>query len=130
MRPLVTKQQLIDFLKSKITKVEIFEDIPTDHSTVRHGIYVSNVLISSTASIASGFKACGNVVKATDQFDIVMVSFQDDNNLDDSADQITDLPYATILQEYADVSYTVTRSYKNRAEYRFYEFSLERLEQE
>ena len=130
MTPGVTKTQLVDYLKSKNLGVEIFEEIPTDETNVRHGIYVSNPMIASIATPISGFKGCGNVVIATDNFDIVVVSFQDDDKLSRVADVITDLPYATILGEYSDVKYTTTRNYLNRAEYRVYSFDLERLEQE
>jgi len=128
MLPAVTKTQLIDYLKSKQLGVEIFDEIPTDETNVRHGIYVSNPMIASISTPVSGFKACGNVTIAVDNFDIVVVSFQDDDRLSQVADVITDLPYATILGEYSDVKYSVTRNYLNRAEYRSYSFELERLD--
>lgn len=128
MLPAITKTQLIEHLKSKLSGVEIFGEIPTDETNVRHGVYVSNPMIDSITTPVSGFNACGNVTIATDTFDIVVVSFQDDDRLSQIADTITDLPYATILGEYSDVTYSTTRNYLNRAEYRVYEFKLERLD--
>ena len=126
MLPLVSRKDIVKTLRAEKLSVEVFDEMPSDETNVRHGIYVSLPLVQDSESIVSGF-GCGELKGYSDAFDILVISTQDDIRLERVGDAITNLPESALMAEYTDVDFTTERSYENRAEYRTYSFIGKRI---
>jgi hypothetical protein len=125
MKPITTKQTVVDYLKKQKLDIEVFDEMPTDKTNVRHGIYVSNFMIASTSVQSQGF-GCGQVTNVVEELEILLVSVQDDKKLLPADDAITEIPKT--LVGYSSITFTVGLEFLNRAEYRTYNFDLNRIE--
>ena len=125
MKPITTKQTVVDYLKKQKLDIEVFDEMPTDKTNVRHGIYVSNFMIASTSIQSQGF-GCGQVTNVVEELEILLVSVQDDKKLLPADHAITEIPNTLI--GYSSITFNTEREYLNRAEYRSYNFELNRIE--
>ena len=126
MLPIISRKDIVKTLRAEKLSVEVFDEMPSDETNVRHGIYVSLPLVQDSESAVSGF-GCGDVKRYSDVFEILVISTQDDVRLERVGDAITNLPVHTIMAGYADVDFSTERSYENRAEYRTYSFIGKRI---
>jgi hypothetical protein len=125
MLTLSSQQRIVDFLKSRRLEVEIFSEFPTDETNVRHGVYVSNPMITNFEPDTRAF--CNDVMGSViENITVLVVSFQDDKRLSAVSDAVTDIPFSELNDGFIDVVFDVTRNYQNRAEYRTYNFAFKR----
>jgi len=138
MATLVTQQQVVSALLKAIPrayKIEIFSDFPSDQDIVRYGIYVSTAYPTERTPYQLGSTAGGSVYTVTDQIDIVYVSYQDDQNMQQVNNIICGLvdytqPPATVqlFDGYHERDYSQTVSYGPQSEKFSWTYQLKRLE--
>jgi hypothetical protein len=127
MKPLITKESVVAYLRKNLKKVEVFDTVPTDKTTVQHGVYVSNPLVSSVTAQSLGFTPCGTIRDVVDSIDVIVVSNQEDDQLHNTSDVITNIPYSDLKAGYIQISFSTDRDYFSVAEYRTYSFELQRV---
>lgn len=128
-RPLVTSQQITDYLKSKVKGVEFFDEFPTDMKNVRHGVYINDPATSDRTPYRLGIQDESHIYTCVDAMRILVVTFQGDNRRDEIIDAITGIVGDNeLLDGYHERNYTMDQEYLNRAEYRTYDFELKRIE--
>jgi hypothetical protein len=79
--PLVSQQEIIDALFLTVPSswnVPIYDEFPSDISTVRFGLYVSNVITTARSTNQLAIQYCGAIYDATDTVIVNYVSFQQD----------------------------------------------------
>ena len=133
--PLITAEDLARVIKlvlngnKSCSKVEVFTEFPADMRKARHGIYISDVAVSSRLPYSLAVNYGGNIYIATDSFEILLVSFQGDNLKELVTEAIQSIVYDNVLLDgYHERDYSTTDSYLNRAEYKIFDFDLKRME--
>lgn len=127
--PLITTTDVANYLKSKKTGFEVFEEYAVNKETNRHGIYINDPSESDRSPYKLAVNYGGNIYESTDQMFIILVTFQDDINKQKAEKAITDIVDDNVLLDgYHRREYTMEQTYLNRAEYRTYSFNLTRLE--
>jgi len=137
-KPLVTQAQVVQALLKAIPKsyrIEIFSDFPSDSDIVRFGIYVSSVIPTDRAPYALGVGNGGNIYTVTDNFDIVYISYQDDQHFEEVNDIVCGLVDYTVPTQtkqlfdgYHERDYSQAISYGPQSEKLSWTFQLKRLE--
>jgi hypothetical protein len=128
-RPLVTSQQITDYLKGKVSGVEFFDEFPTDMKNVRHGVYINDPATSDRTPYRLGIQDESHIYTCVDAMRILVVTFQGDNRRDEVIDAITGIVGDNeLLDGYHERDFTMEQEYLNRAEYRTYDFEFKRIE--
>lgn len=130
--PLITKQNIIDYLKvvtdTLVPIVEVSPIYPSADDIVAYGIYVDDVSTVSRDIYQLGITKCGSIYTMTDQFQILFVSFQDDPKWIFIEDRIQKLSAdSDFFSGYTSVTFTQDVVIGNRSEKRTYIFDLQRL---
>jgi hypothetical protein len=136
--PLVTQAQIVNALMKAIPKtyrIEIFSDFPSDADIVRYGIYVSTVYPTDRSPYQLGIATGGNIYTVQDTIDIIYVSFQDDQHLEEINNIISGLvdytlPLANqqLFDGYHERDYVQSVAYGPQSEKFTWQFNLKRLE--
>lgn len=127
--PLVTSQQLVDWLKAKQLGMEIFDEFPSDMRLVRNGIYVNDPSVSDRSPYSLAVNYGGNIYISSDAIRIILVTFQGDVLRDPAALAIQEIVEDNVLLDgYHERDFKVEQEYVNRAEYRTFDFLLKRME--
>lgn len=131
-QPLVTKEQIIEYLKERIPcdpVIEVSGIWPSNDDVVPYGLYVHDVEIESREVNQLAVQYCGSIYNITDGFTILYVSFQDDpqsyRTLGVIQDMATDVRF---FDGYFNVTYTHTTEFGNRAEKHTYTFEMQRID--
>lgn len=130
--PLITKQNIIDYLKvvtdTLVPIVEVSPIYPSADDIVAYGIYVDDVSTVSRDIYQLGITKCGSIYTMTEQFQILFVSFQDDPKWIFIEDRIQKLSAdSDFFSGYTSVTFTQDVVIGNRSEKRTYIFDLQRL---
>ena len=129
MAPLVTAQELIAYIKALDLGYEVFDEFPRDKTNVRNGIYVNDPTTAERRPYSLAVRYGGNIYYATDNFVVILVSFQDDISKDAAAVKIADMLFDNDLFDgYHERDYSQDQEFINRAEYRTFTFRVTRLE--
>jgi hypothetical protein len=127
--PIVTKEALVTWLKGKVSGVEVFSEFPSEMKTVRHGVYVSDVLTTSRSPYQLAIQNGNHIYIARDTVTIIFVTFQGDKKGDTVTGAITGIPLDDVLLDgYHERDFTMSEQNLNRAEYRTYDFEFNRIE--
>ena len=128
--PLFTTADVIAALKKILPKgIECFSEYPSDMKNVRYGIYVNDPTPQDRTPYQLGTQDGSHIYTMVENMSIIQVTFQDDKNKQAVSLAIQSLVEDNILMDgYHERNYTMTQSYLNRAEYRYYNFDLKRIE--
>ena len=127
--PLFNTVEIIKVLKTTIKNVEIFDEFPQETENVRNGVYVSGVSVVSRIPYQLGIQTGAHIYTSTDNFQIIYVTYQGDEYQDSTALSIQELVENNeLMNGYHQRDFTVEERFVNRAEYRTYDFSLNRIE--
>lgn len=127
--PLFNTDEVVTILKSKKLGVEVFSEFPQDREQTRHGIYVSDVSVTSRTPYQLGVQTGAHIYTSTDTMDIILVTFQGDKNKDKATLAIQELVENNELMDgYHQRDFTVEEQWLNRAEYKTFTFNLNRIE--
>ena len=139
--PLITQEQVIAAVKASMTSswsIPVYGEYPSDPDTVRFGIYVSDVFTvdrNPNGTVGLGVTLGSNVYNAKDQFTIIFVSFQDDQNADTVNGVISQLvtyqatgATAPLFNGYHERDYSQILEYGPNREKYTWTFNLTRLE--
>jgi hypothetical protein len=127
--PLITSQQITDYLLSKKLGIEVFDEFPQDKTQARYGVYVNDPAGGVRTPYSLAVRYGGNIYVVEDQMRIIYVTFQGDKKRDAMVDAIQSIvENNTLLDGYHERDFTMSQEYVNRAEYRTYDFILKRLE--
>lgn len=127
--PLVTSQQIIEYLQSKDLGYEIFDEYPADVTRVRTGIYLNHLQTSSRTPYSLAVNYGGNIYIAEDELLLLLVSYQGDVLRDAASLAIQQIVEDNdLLDGYHERNFTQEQEFLNRAEYLSYTFTLSRLE--
>ena len=131
--PLVTKAQIVAYLRQVCNEltpiVEVSDLYPSDDVVVAYGVYVGDVDYETREVYQLGVQKCGAIYQATDSFEILYVSYQNDPLRDQVEDRVNDLASDSgFFDGYHEVTFsedTVLGNSKSRKT--TYTFSLKRL---
>ncbi len=137
--PLITTQDVIASLNNSIPTlwaIPLYDDFPSDSDIVRYGIYVSDVHSVERNPYKLGtVYGGGSIYTVHDQFEIVYVSFQDDQHNLDVNNIISELctvdaPNTTtpLFDGYYQTDFDQVLFYGVQAEKHTWTFHLHRLE--
>lgn len=131
-QPLVTKVEIMDYLKPRIPKnpiIEISGVWPSNDDVIPYGIYVRDVNTESREINQLAVQYCGSIYTVTDIVEILYVSIQNDPQGYLTKGVIQDLSRnTTFFDGYFDVTYTHAIEYGNRSEKHLYTFNMQRLD--
>lgn len=132
-RPLVTKAQVVAYLRQVCNElqpiVEVSDIYPSNDEVVAYGVYVGDVDYQSREPYQLGIQKCGSIYIATDAFDILFVSYQNDNQSEMVEDRIFDLASDSgFFSGYHEVTFTEDTVLGNSKSKRTtFTFNLKRL---
>jgi hypothetical protein len=132
-KPLVSKDEIVAYLRlvcNELTPiVEVSALYPSDDATVAYGVYVDDVGYESREVYQLGIQKCGSIYTATDSFNILYVSYQNDPLRDQVEDAIYDLASDSgFFDGYHEVTFTEDSVLGNsKSERVTYTFNLKRL---
>lgn len=127
--PLITSDQVTQWLIAKKLGVEVFDEFPSNQQNVRNGIYVNDPATENRSPYSLAVNYGGNIYVAEDAMVIIQVTFQGDTLRDAASLAIQQIVEDNVLLDgYHERDFSMSQSYKNRAEYRVYTFRLLRLE--
>jgi hypothetical protein len=127
--PTVTKEALVTWLKGRVSGVEVFSEFPSEMKNVRHGVYVSDVVTTNRSPYQLAIQNGSHIYIASDSVSIIFVTFQGDKKSDTVMSAITSIPLDNVLLDgYHQRDFSMSEENLNRAEYRTYDFELNRIE--
>lgn len=132
-RPLVSKNEIVAYLRLVCNElnpiVEVSNLYPSDDATVAYGVYVGDVDYESREVYQLGIQKCGSIYIATDAFEILYVSYQNDPLREQVEDAINDLASdAGFFDGYHEVTFTEDTVLGNsKSRKTTYTFNLKRL---
>ena len=128
--PLVNSAKVITALKLLLPAgIEVFEDFPSDMKNVRYGVYVNDPTPQDRVPYQLGVQNQAHIYTMTENMTIIQVTFQDDKQKQDVSLAIQALVEDNVLMDgYHERDYSMEQTYQNRAEYRYYNFDLKRIE--
>jgi len=132
-QPLISRDQVIARLLATIPKtnprIEVSDEYPSDDAIVGYGLFVSDVSTVDKSPYKLGVQYGGAIYVATDELQILYVSYQSDKYVPEVTDAIQNLSSdLTLMNGYHEMDYTQDVILGQRAEKRTYTFSLKRLE--
>ena len=136
--PFIDTQDVINSLADSLDPdwaIPLYSDFPSDSDIVRYGIYVSDVHQVERTPYQLGVTFGGGTYDATDQFQVVYISFQDDPHNIDVNTIISDLvsvnnPDSTtpLMDGYFERDFDQALVYGPQAERHSWTFRMHRLE--
>lgn len=132
-QPLVTKEMVIAYMRevcdTLIPIVEVNGIYPSSDDVVPFGVYIRDCHPVSREVYQLGIQTCGAIYSATDQFEILYVSFQDDPQSLFVLGHINDLAAnSTFFNGYYEVTFSKTEVIGNRSEKHTYTFNIKRMD--
>ena len=130
--PLISKTAIIAYIRQVTNTltpiVEVSDIYPSADDIVAYGVYVDDVSTISREVNQLGTTPCGSVYTMTDQFQILVVSYQNDPQWIFVEERIQDMGSdSDFFQGYYEVTWTQDVVIGNRSEKRTYTFNLKRL---
>ena len=130
--PLISKTAIIAYIRQVTNTltpiVEVSDIYPSADDIVAYGVYVDDVSTISREVNQLGTTPCGSVYTMTDQFQILVVSYQNDPQWIFVEQRIQDMGSdSDFFQGYYEVTWTQDIVIGNRSEKRTYTFNLKRL---
>ena len=130
--PLITKQAIVAYLREVTNTltpiVEVSDVYPSADDVVAYGVYVDDVSTVSREVNQLGVTPCGSVYTMTDQFQVLVVSYQNDPQWIFTETRIQDMGSdSSFFNGYYEVTWTQEVVIGNRSEKRTYTFNLKRL---
>ena len=130
--PLINKTAIIAYIRQVTNTltpiVEVSDIYPSADDIVAYGVYVDDVSTISREVNQLGTTPCGSVYTMTDQFSVLVVSYQNDPQWIFVEQQIQDMGSdSDFFQGYYEVTWTQDIVIGNRSEKRTYTFDLKRL---
>jgi len=139
--PLVTTAKIITALQQQFVSaipdsvIEVFNNWPDLSTNVRYGVYINDIHQVSKEPYQLAVTSNCAIYQVVDQFEILFISFRDDNNEDTIMNIISDLPGYTLTGQttplfdgYHQRTYSQDEEFGPRAIRHSWEFSMERLE--
>lgn len=131
--PLISKTDLVNSLANTIPvvtpRIEISDEYPNDETVIRYGVFVSDVSTIEKVPYKLGVTYGGSIYTCTDEFEVLYVSYQDDNNTSNVTNAIQNLSgNLTLMNGYHEIDFTQSVELGSRAEKRTYTFQIKRLE--
>ena len=132
-RPLVSKNEIVAYLRLVCNElnpiVEVSNLYPSDDATVAYGVYVGDVDYESREVYQLGIQKCGSIYIATDAFEILYVSYQNDPLREQVEDAVNDLASDSgFFDGYHEVTFTEDTVLGNsKSRKTTYTFNLKRL---
>jgi len=132
-QPLIDRDQVIAKLLTTIPKtnprIEVSDEYPSDDAIVGYGLFVSDVSTVNKTPYKLGVQYGGSIYVATDELQILYISYQSDKYVPEVTNAIQNLSSdLTLMNGYHEMDYTQDVILGQRAEKRTYTFSLKRLE--
>ena len=130
--PLISKTAIIAYIRQVTNTltpiVEVSDVYPSADDIVAYGVYVDDVSTVSREVNQLGTTPCGSVYTMTDQFQVLVVSYQNDPQWIFMEERIQDMGSdSDFFQGYYEVTWTQDIVIGNRSEKRTYTFNLKRL---
>ena len=130
--PLISKNVIIAYIRQVTNTltpiVEVSDVYPSADDIVAYGVYVDDVSTISREVNQLGTTPCGSVYTMTDQFQVLVVSYQNDPQWIFVEQRIQDMGSdSDFFQGYYEVTWTQDVVIGNRSEKRTYIFDLKRL---
>ena len=130
--PLISKTAIIAYIRQVTNTltpiVEVSDVYPSADDIVAYGVYVDDVSTVSREVNQLGTTPCGSVYTMTDQFQVLVVSYQNDPQWIFMEERIQDMGSdSDFFQGYYEVTWTQDIVIGNRSEKRTYTFNLRRL---
>jgi len=130
--PLISKTAIIAYIRQVTNTltpiVEVSDVYPSADDIVAYGVYVDDVSTISREVNQLGTTPCGSVYTMTDQFQVLVVSYQNDPQWIFVEERIQDMGSdSDFFQGYYEVTWTQDVVIGNRSEKRTYTFNLKRL---
>ena len=130
--PLISKTAIIAYIRQVTNTltpiVEVSDVYPSADDIVAYGVYVDDVSTISREVNQLGTTPCGSVYTMTDQFQVLVVSYQNDPQWIFVEQRIQDMGSdSDFFQGYYEVTWTQDIVIGNRSEKRTYTFDLKRL---
>lgn len=131
--PLITSQDIINVLESTVPStspvIEVSDQFPNDLDQIRYGVFVKRVVTVDKAPYQLGVQYGGAIYIATDSFDVLFISYQDDDVSTNVQNAIQNLSSnLSLMNGYHEIDYTHDFELGNRSEKHTYTFTLKRLE--
>ena len=127
--PLKTAEEILSWISSKISDVEVSLEFPTDITRVHNGIYVGGPVTASRTPNKLGIQTGANIYDCSDTFQVVIVSFQGDHLLESNSLQICEIIQdPDFFDGYYERDWVIKEQQENRAVYRTIDFTLRRIE--
>lgn len=131
--PLVSKAQIVAHLRLVGDElepiVEVSDIYPSVDDIVKYGVYVEDVHYVTRDIDQNAVSFCGKIYNATDSFNVLFVSFQNDPNAPAIEEAIqgmvVDLP---MFDGYHEITFSQVNEIGNRSEKKTYTFNLKRLD--
>lgn len=129
--PFVTKDEVIEYLRLLAPQepiIEVSGIYPNDDDIIPYGVYVNDIDMVAREPYQLGIQRCGSIYIATDEFNVLFVSFQNDPQARQMLEAINELAEdAEFWNGYHEVDFTMDTVFGNRSEKFTYTFTLKRL---
>jgi hypothetical protein len=130
--PLIGKSAIVAYIRQVTNTltpiVEVSDVYPSADDVVAYGIYVDDVSTISREVNQLGTTPCGSIYTMTDQFQVLVVSYQNDPQWIFMETRIQDMGSdSSFFNGYYEVTWTQDVVIGNRSEKRTYTFNLKRL---
>lgn len=131
--PLVSKVQIIEKLRETCSELSPITEVsslyPVDSEVVAYGVYVREVDYQSREPYRLSVQKCGSIYIATDAFEVLFVSYQDDPKSIPVEEAIQSLASNTVLFDgYHEVTFNQESTLGNSKSRRVtYSFQMKRL---
>ena len=131
--PLVHKDDIVVYLRA-IAKlqtpiIEVSPTFPSEDDNIAYGLYVDDVTVNDRAVNQLGIQNCASMYDATDQFNILYISYQNDPQAPVILNEINNLAAnVNFFDGYTSVEFDRDVTIGQRSEIHNYTFTLTRLE--
>lgn len=131
--PLVDKAKVVTYLKevAKIQTpiIEVSGTFPSEDDNIAYGLYVDDVTDNGRSINQLGIQSCASMYDATDQFNILYISYQNDPQAPVILNSINNLAAnVNFFDGYTSVEFDRDVTIGQRSEIHNYTFTLTRLE--
>lgn len=130
--PLVTKQEIYEYLYAVCSKlsppVDVITTYPSVGDNVAYGVYINSINAVSRTPYKLGLQPCGSIYTVTDEFYLIFVSFQNDPNAGAVVEAIqTMIEDSELWSGYHEVDFTNSITFGARNKIRTYVISAKRV---
>lgn len=130
--PLITKEQIIEYLIARVPDcpvVEVSGVFPSDDSITKYGVYVRDIGTDTRLPYKLGVTYGGSIYTETDTFVIVYISFQNDPQAPATRTVIERMASdVNFFNGYHEVNFLRDVEIGNRSEKYTYTYNCKRLE--